>query len=98
MDGKRQKTDEQVSFPAKGRGEAPQGAGEGTEPPKAKREAESPALPEHLMEEVCERENLKKALKRVKSNKGSPGIDGMNHYVVDIDLEKFFDRVNHDIL
>ncbi|MGA7104089.1 MAG: reverse transcriptase domain-containing protein [Candidatus Deferrimicrobiaceae bacterium] len=43
----------------------------------AKREAESPALPEHLMEEVCERENLKKALKRVRSNKGSPGIDGM---------------------
>jgi hypothetical protein len=29
------------------------------------------------MEEVCERENLKKALKRVRSNKGSPGIDGM---------------------
>ena len=77
MDGKRQKTDEQLSFPAKGRGEAPQGAGEGTEPPVAKRAAESPALPEHLMEEVCERENLKKALQRVKSNKGSPGIDGM---------------------
>jgi RNA-directed DNA polymerase len=30
-----------------------------------------------VMEEVCERENLKRALRRVKSNKGSPGIDGM---------------------
>jgi RNA-directed DNA polymerase len=29
------------------------------------------------MEEVCERANCLQALKRVKSNKGSPGIDGM---------------------
>src|SRR3989304_2676218 len=77
MDGERQKTMEQLSFPGKGRGEAPRVSGEGTEPSTAKRESESPASTEHLMEEVCERENLKKALKRVRSNKGSPGIDGM---------------------
>jgi RNA-directed DNA polymerase len=29
------------------------------------------------MEEVCELENCKQALQRVKSNKGSPGVDGM---------------------
>jgi hypothetical protein len=29
------------------------------------------------MEEVVERENLKAALRRVRQNKGSPGIDGM---------------------
>src|SRR5258707_7263713 len=29
------------------------------------------------MEEVCERENLKAALQRVKANEGSPGGDGM---------------------
>ena len=29
------------------------------------------------MEEVCERENLKEALRQVKANKGSAGIDGM---------------------
>ncbi len=29
------------------------------------------------MEEVCDRENLKRALRRVKANQGSPGIDGM---------------------
>ena len=77
MDGERQKTGEQLSFPGKSRGEAPRVSGEGTEPSTAKREAESPASTKHLMEEVCERENLKKALKRVRSNKGSPGIDGM---------------------
>jgi RNA-directed DNA polymerase len=29
------------------------------------------------MEEVCEQENLKEALRRVKANKGSAGVDGM---------------------
>jgi hypothetical protein len=40
-------------------------------------ESESPSACDRLMEEVCERENLKQALKRVKSNKGAPGVDGM---------------------
>jgi RNA-directed DNA polymerase len=43
----------------------------------AKREPERPAVISSLMETVCERENLKKALRRVKANKGSPGVDGM---------------------
>jgi len=38
---------------------------------------ESPAIGERLMEEVCERENCKRALARVKANKGSAGVDGM---------------------
>jgi len=29
------------------------------------------------MQGVCERENLKEALRRVKANKGSAGVDGM---------------------
>src|ERR1022692_855017 len=32
---------------------------------------------ERLMEEVCELENCKQALQRVKANKGSPRVDGM---------------------
>src|SRR5260370_12084509 len=32
---------------------------------------------DNLKEEVVERGNLKQALKRVKANKGSPGIEGM---------------------
>lgn len=35
------------------------------------------ALPSNLMEEVCKRENLIRAYKRVKANRGAPGIDGM---------------------
>ncbi|BCF96489.1 hypothetical protein PPGU19_010580 [Paraburkholderia sp. PGU19] len=40
-------------------------------------EPESPSACDRLMEEVCERENLQQALKRVKANKGAPGVDGM---------------------
>jgi RNA-directed DNA polymerase len=35
------------------------------------------ALTGDLMERECERENLNRAYKRVKANKGAPGIDGM---------------------
>ena len=62
---------------AEGRGETPMAANKGTEVSMAKRKSEDPALPVLLMEEVCQRENLRKALQRVRQNKGSPGIDGM---------------------
>ena len=35
------------------------------------------ALTNQLMEELCERENLNRAYKRVKANRGAPGVDGM---------------------
>src|SRR5207245_7917859 len=58
-------------------GEARQAGREETELRPAIHEAESPANTIRLMEEVCERENLLEALRRVKGNKGSAGIDGM---------------------
>jgi RNA-directed DNA polymerase len=50
---------------------------EETESQLAAHDTESPANTNRLMEEVCERENLKEALRQVKANKGSAGIDRM---------------------
>src|SRR6266571_5640254 len=34
------------------------------------------ALTNHLMEQVCDPQNLVRAYRRVRSNKGKPGVDG----------------------
>src|SRR3954471_11057125 len=77
MDDKRQKNQLVLAFMEESRSEAPTASKEGTESSAGKRRTESPAITEQLMEEVCGRENCKQALKRVKANKGSPGVDGM---------------------
>jgi len=77
MSDNRQKIQLSLAFSGEDRGEAPKGSGGGIEPSMAERKAQSPAVTDRLMEEVVERENLRKALKRVKANKGSPGVDGM---------------------
>ena len=77
MSGMRQKIQYALALVPKGRGEAPVRGHQGTEPPVAKPAPESPACAERLIEEVCDRGNLVRAWKRVRSNKGSPGVDGM---------------------
>jgi phosphoribosyl-ATP pyrophosphohydrolase len=76
MSGRRQKNQPEqgvLAFPVGSRSDAPKATEEGTETLMAKRQAESLAGTERLMEEVCELENCKQALQRVKANKGSPG-------------------------
>jgi len=68
---------EVLAFPVESRSDAPTTAVKGTETLMAKRKTESLAGSERLMEEVCKLENCKQALRRVKTNKGSPGVDGM---------------------
>src|SRR5262250_2296667 len=77
MSDKWQKNQLVLAFQEESRSEAPTASAEGTESLTAKRRPESPASGEQLMEEVCERENCKQVLARVKANKGSPGMDGM---------------------
>ena len=77
MSDKRQNNQLVLAFVEERRSEAPKSLGEGTESLAAKRGTESPAIGEQLMEEVCERENCKQALARIKANKGSAGADGM---------------------
>jgi RNA-directed DNA polymerase len=77
MDDRRQKNQLVLAFMEEGRSEAPMASKEGTESSAGKRGIESPAIAEQLMEEVCGQENCKQALKRVKANKGSAGVDRM---------------------
>src|SRR6266566_1289447 len=77
MNGTRQKIQYLLALEPVDQGETPGSGYEGTEPFVAKPTSESPASAEQLMEEVCKRENLVRAWKRVRRNKGSPGVDGM---------------------
>ena len=74
---KRQNTPKQRGSSSMGRGEAQETGRREIESLSAFREHESPADTDRIMEEICEWENLKEAMWRVKANKGSAGIDGM---------------------
>jgi RNA-directed DNA polymerase len=58
-------------------GEARQAGREDIESPSVVSEPERPANASRIMEEVCERGNLKEALRQVRGNKGSAGVDRM---------------------
>src|ERR1700683_2931057 len=66
-----------LNFSSTSAGEAREAGRKETESLSTTNGPESPASTNRLMEEVCERENLKEALRRVKANKGSAGVDGM---------------------
>ena len=98
MSGKRQKNQLELAFLGEDRGEAPRAAEEGTETLAAKRRAESPAIGEELMEEVCGRENCKQALARVKANKGSAGVDGMTVEQLPEHLKQHWPAIREQLL
>ena len=76
-DDKQQNIQMELDFSSALTGEARGAAGEETESLMATSGPEGPARTNRMMEEVCERENLKQALRQVKGNKGSAGVDGI---------------------
>ena len=59
---------------------------------------ESPAETERMMEEIFEKENCREALRRVKANKGSPGIDGMTVEVLPEYLVQHWPEIRAQLL
>ncbi len=94
-DARRQKT-RQLVLPLEGRGEAPRDQRSG-EASTAASGNERPGTG-RLMEEVVQRGNAKAALKRVKQNKGSPGVDGMTVQELPEYLAEHWDEIREQLL
>src|SRR5271154_287550 len=74
---KRLNTQWRLDFSSMPTGEARQARRGDIESLSAVNEPERPANTSRIMEEVCERANLKEALRQVRGNKGSAGVDRM---------------------
>jgi RNA-directed DNA polymerase len=98
MSDRRQKTQPSLAFDARDTGEARGGASTGSESPTTTRAAERPASVERLMEEVCDRENLKRARQRVRANKGSAGTDGMTVAQLPVYLKTHWPEIRDRLL
>jgi group II intron reverse transcriptase/maturase len=72
-----QKSTDQIELPLSDRGEAPKGerSGEATSAAHGTERSGHDTL--QLVERIVEGGNLRRALKRVQQNKGSPGMDGL---------------------
>ena len=76
-DMRQKSTQESLDFHSVPTGEARQAGREDIESRSVMNEPERPANTSQIMEEVCERTNLKEALRQVRGNKGSAGVDRM---------------------
>src|SRR5260370_613565 len=88
----------QLDFSLALTGEAREAGREGAESAGAMNGTENPASTNRLMEEVCERENLKAALQRVKANQGSPGVDGMTVIGIKDYLKQHWPAIREQLL
>ena len=79
-------------------GETREAGREETESLSTTNDPKSPASTNRLMEDVCERENLKAALQRVKANKGSPGVDGMTVIGIKDYLKQHWPAIREQLL
>jgi RNA-directed DNA polymerase len=88
----------QLELPLEGRGEAPRGKRSGEARSAAHENERSGIEGEKLLELVVERSNVEAALRRVKKNKGSPGIDGMTVEDLPAYVATHWSRIGEDLL
>src|SRR5262245_50832710 len=79
-------------------GEAREAGREETESSRATNGHENSASTNRLMEAVCERENLKAALRQVRANQGSPGVDGMTVVGLKQHLKQHWPAIREQLL
>jgi len=60
--------------------------------------SDRPMFDKHLMEAICAKENLVRALARVRQNKGSPGVDGMTVDALPAYLKDHWRRIHRQLL
>ncbi len=97
-DDKQQNIQIELDFSSAPTGEAREAGRAETESPGMMNGTESPANTNRLMEEVCERENLKEALRRVKANKGSAGVDGITVGGISDYLKQYWPAIREQLL
>jgi len=89
----------QMELLLEGRGEAPRVEQSGEAPPAEQEEERSGVGGQvEWMEQVVERDNLMRALKRVRSNKGRAGIDGMGVEELPEYLRGNWERIRAELL
>jgi RNA-directed DNA polymerase len=98
QDDKQQNIQMELDFSSTPTGEAREAGREATELSGATNGTENPASTNRLMEEVCERENLKAALRQVRANKGSPGVDGMTVVGIKDYLKQHWPAIREQLL
>jgi RNA-directed DNA polymerase len=97
-DDKQQNIQLELDFSSAPTGEARTVGREETESFRVMSGTENPASTNRLMEEVCERENLKEALRRVKANQGSAGVDGMTVNGISDYLKQHWPAIREQLL
>src|SRR6516162_7985097 len=97
-DDQQQNIQLEMDFSSALTGEAREATGEETESSGATSGTEHPASTNRLMEEVCERENLKAALRQVRANQGSPGVDGMTVVGLKDHLKQHWPAIREQLL
>jgi hypothetical protein len=97
VSGKRQKIQLQLALVVDECGEATQITNPGIEPVAARRELESQVLAA-VMEAVVAPDNVKRALRKVCSKKGAPGVDGMTVKQLPKYLKKHWDELEQQLL
>jgi RNA-directed DNA polymerase len=97
-DDKQQNIQTELDLSSAPTGEAREAGREETESSGVRSGPESPASTNRLMEAVCERENLKAALQKVRANKGNPGVDGMTVVGIKDYLKQHWPAIREQLL